>query len=80
MYDPTEWVGDYWFGYIMRHCKTDGHTWFTHAGTAEPHHTRSVLAGKDRHASYGTGCVDAAQMVQIQLVALETPPCRVKRP
>ena len=23
MYDPTEWVGDYWFGYIMRHCKTD---------------------------------------------------------
>ena len=23
MYCPTEWVGDFWFGYIVRHCKTD---------------------------------------------------------
>lgn len=23
MYDPTEWVGDFWFGYVCRHCRTD---------------------------------------------------------
>ena len=23
MFDPTEWIGDYWFGYVCRHCKTD---------------------------------------------------------
>lgn len=23
MFDPTEFLGNFWFGYVSRHCKTD---------------------------------------------------------
>lgn len=23
MFDPTEFIGNFWFGYVVRHCRTD---------------------------------------------------------